>query len=475
MDAYRHGIEYTPSNTTTTFPPVSLETLKDIGTKYVRIQWVDLINNVRCRIVPLAYFEKLLQTNRPGVGVAKAALGLVFLHTAPGFCSMGEYLHVPDMSTLKVCPYAPGHASVMGWFQEKSPLEGPDGTLSIDVDICPRTVLNRVVIKARKESSVDFLVGFETEFILLKSTNPVEAVNYHNWTGTDGFPSGSVEATVLEEIADAIQASGIELQMYHAEAAPGQYEIITGPLPPLEAADALVHTRETIRNIAAKHGLRATFAPRIHMTSTGSATHTHISVHAANEGPKPFDGLSSHESSFLAGVLQHLPALPAVTLPIPASYKRMADGVWSGGTFVCWGTENRESPIRLVNATSPASRRFEMRFVDATANPHLVLATILTAGQAGIRTNQCLTIQNCPGPLSAAQMKREERESLGITCRLPLSWEDARNEFASDDLFRATFGQNFVTKYLDVNKTLGDALEEGDDEEKRLTRLVEFY
>ena len=36
--------------------------------------------------------------------------------------------------------------------------------------------------------------------------------------------------------------------MYHAEAAPGQYEVVTeyevvtGPLGPLQAADALVHT-----------------------------------------------------------------------------------------------------------------------------------------------------------------------------------------------------------------------------------------
>ena len=68
----------------------------------------------------------------------------------------------------------------------------------------------------------------------------------------------------MEEIADALQASGIELLMYHAEAAPGQYEFVTGPLPPLEAADAVVLTRETIYNIAAKHGLRATLAPRLY-------------------------------------------------------------------------------------------------------------------------------------------------------------------------------------------------------------------
>ena len=55
--------------------------------------------------------------------------------------------------------------------------------------------------------------------------------------------------------------------MYHAKAALGQYEVVTGPLGPLQAADALVHARETIYNIASKHGLRATFAPRVYMDS----------------------------------------------------------------------------------------------------------------------------------------------------------------------------------------------------------------
>ena len=44
----------------------------------------------------------------------------------------------------------------------------------------------------------------------------------------------------------------------------GQYEIVTGPLSPLRAADALVFTRETIVNIAAKHELHATFSPRVY-------------------------------------------------------------------------------------------------------------------------------------------------------------------------------------------------------------------
>lgn len=52
-----------------------------------------------------------------------------------------------------------------------------------------------------------------------------------------------------------------------------QYEVVTGPLPPLEAADALVHTREVITNIASQHGLRATLAPRVFLDNCAHVTY----------------------------------------------------------------------------------------------------------------------------------------------------------------------------------------------------------
>lgn len=69
---------------------------------------------------------------------------------------------------------------------------------------------------------IDFLVGFESEFILLKSTKPVVPLTEHCIMDTKALIAGSLQEKVLEEIGDGIRASGIELQLYHAEAAPGQ-------------------------------------------------------------------------------------------------------------------------------------------------------------------------------------------------------------------------------------------------------------
>jgi glutamine synthetase len=455
-----------------------MDELESRGIQYIRLQWVDTVNNIRYRVIPISYFKKLLNSPRPSVSITKCVFGLVFITTAPGFAPVGEYIYLPDMNSIRLCPYAEGHASVMGWFEEKVPIKGPDGKLTLNVPLCPRSTLKRIVEDAREAAGVEFLVGFETEFILLKSTSPIDAVNYHGWSNSPALPSGSVEAKVLHEIAEAVQASGIELQMYHAEAAPGQYEVVTGPLPPLEAVDALIHTREIITNIASKYGWRATLAPRVYMNNCGSSTHAHLSVHRAGGSspntPLTADGLTSHEASFLSSLLDHLPALPALTLPQPASYKRVGDGVWSGGTYVCWGTDNREAPVRLCNAACPSSRNFELRFIDGLANPYLALAGILGAGTVGVKEGRKLELRNCDGPVSAANMGEEARRSLGITKRMSLTWEESMKAFGSDELLRRILGEELVDKYLAVSETLA-RLMQADNEEATLTRLVENY
>ena len=118
-------------------------------------------------------------------------------------------------------------------------------------------------VRDAETAGVRFLAGVEHEFVLLSKTSPATAINDADWTASNKLASGSLESKVLQEIADVLQASNIELQMYHAEASPGQYEVITGPLPPLEAADTVIYTRETIYNVASKYGLRATFVPRV--------------------------------------------------------------------------------------------------------------------------------------------------------------------------------------------------------------------
>ncbi|KAG0694778.1 hypothetical protein DFH29DRAFT_301610 [Suillus ampliporus] len=492
-------LPYSPQTTKAQTLPFSSLAAHNIHT--VRITWVDLINNTRIRVLPLSSFQRLLASSRPGITIAHCVFGIAGIRIASGFGALGEYLYVVDLSSIRLCSYAPGHVSIMGWFQDKVP--APGRVLGTGVPMCPRSTLKRIVDTAKSHNAA-FLVGFESEFILLKSTNPIEAVNPHGWNNAQALASGTKETEAMEEIAHALTDSGIELMMYHSEAAPGQYEIVTGPLPPLEAADALVHTRETIANVASRHGLRATFAPRLNLDNCGSAAHAHISVHPvssgkpsglqslsqlpANDKNQALNNLTSLEHNFLAGLLNHLPAACAFTLPLRASYARMLDGIWSGGTWVAWGRDNREVPVRFCLPTAqvepePASitttpanaaskNHFEIKCIDGTSSPYLVLSSLLGAGLLGIQSQTPLIEQDCATP--AALMTEAEREAAGVRRRMPMTWEEARAALEGDQALKSMLGV-LVDGFLSVGQTLDELLCSPASEAERVKMLVENY
>ena len=184
----------------------------------------------------------------------------------------------------------------------------------------------------------------------------------------------------------------------------------------------------------------------------GNGAHVHISVHSkSTPSASAHANLNKIEASFLAGVLEHLSGITLLALPLVASYKRMADGISSGGTYVSWGTENKEVAVRLCNPYSISSRNFELKTLDGTANPYLALAGILGAGLTGIVESKELTIQDCSGP-SAALLGEEGRANLGIKDRFPLNWEDACSKFEQSAIVDSVFGNEFKKKFLSVQK-----------------------
>ena len=197
----------------------------------------------------------------------------------------------------------------------------------------------------------------------------------------------------------------------------------------------------------------------------GNGAHVHISVHSsktqtqtqpetrkADEARAP--RLSPTERSFLQGVLEHLPAVLAFTLPTAASYARMLDGIWSGGTTACWGTYNKEAPLRVCGPAGHA--HFEVKSSDATATPHLAFAAIVAAGLRGILDGALLKTGDCHKP--AHVMSEAERRAVGLdgAVKLPKSIGEARTALESDVGLRGLLGSEFVESYLNVNKVRVD-------------------
>ena len=105
--------------------------------------------------------------------------------------------------------------------------------------------------------------------------------------------------------------------------------------------------------------------------------------------------------------------------------------------------------MRLSGA--PGSHRFEIRCVDGTSNPYLTLASILAAVIHGLDTRK--TLNTAGSTEIAANLGKGKREELGIgERRLPLKLEEAREHLDQSEVLRRGLGDNFVTKYLAVNR-----------------------
>ena len=190
----------------------------------------------------------------------------------------------------------------------------------------------------------------------------------------------------------------------------------------------------------------------------GTGAHTHISLHPtaqppanpppANPNTNKDTTLTPLERSYLQSLLENLPASTAFTLPTAASYDRVQDGIWSGGTYACWGVDNRETAVRL--AGPPGSHHLEVRTIDGTANPHIVLATLLGLGLVGVQKGLELKIEGIDG--SAVHLSAEERTKKGIVGRLQRTLSEARDAARKNTTVGDVLGQDFVEKYLSANE-----------------------
>ena len=421
--------------------------------KFLRLQWVDYTTTLRVRILPIKQALKLCRENKY-VGITKAVLGLLQLdETAPGFGSTGEYNLCPQYTSLRQ-GNKENTATLQCEFQEHNGAE---------VVICPRTVLRKHVEKATA-NDLTLMVGSEIEVVFMRvdldSDKPIyteQPVNTggHNWSSARAL-QGDKMLNVIEAIVEMFEKTGIELQQFHSESSPGQYEFILAPLPPLQAVDTLIAARDIISTIASNATLRATLFPKPAPAAPGTGAHLHISV----EPP-------THWEAFYAGVLKHLQAIAAFTYPNEASYERVQDGVWAGGTWVCWGTQNRETPLRRIE-----SSHFEIKCIDWLANPYLALGAIIAAGVGGVLENEPLRIKDCLA--QPAELSPDQQEELGIREKLPKCIREALDYLRTDRQLGELLGEDLVKTYITIKEAEGKILDAMEPKERRRW-LIERY
>ncbi|CAG8491665.1 5769_t:CDS:10 [Acaulospora morrowiae] len=445
--------------------------LKSKGVKLVRLAYLDNSSQYRIRLIPIDRFQDYVAFN--GVTSLRALTALPFyadkVPKGTGVNASGECIIKPDLSTLLQLPYYPEHAIVHGFFENKwTPVDPEYGKPYLTEDskyfsLCPRNCLRKIVDAARNDFGISFLAGFESEFVLLKNTQdsvkpiPVDDTLYLLAASFRGNNS----AAVIDKIVDSLSQLNIPIEQCHSESASGQFEVVTGPLTPLNTADNCVLTRNTIYDVASQFGLKATFVPKPFNNQAGTGAHLHISLHEINKPEKENDGhssgLSPYERSFVAGVIHHIKAICAFTLPTAHSYTRTVDHCWAG-SWVCWGVENRETPIRVCYRPKKGAKgettfdiNFEHKFVDATSNPYLVISAIIAAGLDGIKRKLELNTPPCLD--DPASLTDEERKNLGIVERMPGSLRETLDALKNDTVLIDALGEPLVRCYVGVKES----------------------
>ena len=425
---------------------VLLSRARDSDVRLVRFLYCDNGGIIRGKATHLSSLAERLASGI-GLTVAMQAMTSVDrLASVEGLGPVGEIRLVPDPDTFVVLPYAPHCAAML---VDMHTLDGEPWAA------CPRSFLKRVIARAR-EQGFTARVGFDPEWSLAvpegEGRVPIDRSLCFSGLGMTGAEE------VIDAIVAAFEAQGLSVAQYYPELGHGQQELSLHHADALRAADHHVLYRETIRAVARQHGLIASFAPKPWPDQAGNGCHVHLSLwdesgtHNLFYDPSGRYQLSALGYQFLAGVLEHLPALLALTCPSVNSYRRLQPRMWSSA-FTCYGPDNREASVRIVSpyrGQEAATVHLELKPADNSANPYLAVGAILAAGLDGIRR----ALSPPEGQLALvdpATIPEAERAARGIR-PLPSSLGEAADALERDPVLTEALGPLLASAYLAVRR-----------------------
>jgi glutamine synthetase len=229
-----------------------------------------------------------------------------------------------------------------------------------------------------------------------------------------------------------------------------------------------------VRAVSALHDLHATFMPKPIAGINGSGMHTHMSLFT-EDGENAFhdpDGefnLSETAKQFMAGILEHAPAIAAVTNPTVNSYKRLVPG-YEAPIYIAWSDVNRSAQIRKPAARKPEGTRFELRSPDPSCNPYLHLAVCLQSGLDGIEKGLEL---DDPVRENIYDFTEEKRKEYGIDV-LPGNLRQAIEALEADEVVQNALGDHICENFIEAKTSEWDDYK-ADVSDWELDRYLETF
>lgn len=365
------------------------------------------------------------------------------MNTVPGYKSSswekgyGDYVLRPDMATLRLIPWLPGTALVLGDLLDHHSHE--------EVEVSPRAILKRQVARARA-MGFEPMMATELEFYIfenayenlrdggLKDLRPISAYNedYHLFQTTK-------EEGLMRAVRNGLYGAGIPVENTKGEADSGQHEVNYKYSNALDTADNHVIVKQGVKEIAHAQGKSVTFMAKYDHRKAGSSSHIHQSLwsldgKASFADDKDTHGMSDVMKHFLAGQLAHARDITAFLAPYVNSYKRFTIGMFAP-TKAVWSADNRTAGFRVCGEHTKAVR-VECRIPGSDVNPYMACAALLAAGLDGIEKKMELEPE-LTGDMYTAQGIRE----------IPHNLREAADLLNASAMLRAAFGDDVVDHY----------------------------
>ncbi|MGC8511891.1 MAG: type I glutamate--ammonia ligase [Acidimicrobiales bacterium] len=409
-----------------------MRTVEERSVRFVQLWFSDVLGTAKSFQITAAELENALEE------------GMTFDGSAiDGFSRVQEsdVLAIPDAKTFQLLPHPGDGCPVARMVCDVVNLDGTP----FEGD--PRHVLRRVMDRAR-DLGYSFYVAPELEYFYFRRggdtsaampvpPEPLDRGSYFDLS-THDVPSEVRRETVL-----TLEEMGIPVEYSQHEDAPSQHEIDLRYTDAMTMADTVMTVRMVVKEVAARHGIAATFMPKPLTGVQGSGMHTHLSLFRGGENAF-YDvddeyHLSVTARRFIAGLLVHAREMTAVTNQWVNSYKRLIVG-YEAPVYISWAQNNRSALVRVppTKAGKTESTRIEYRAPDPATNPYLAFAVLLAAGLAGIECGYELPEE---AGSNLYELSAQQRAALGIRA-LPGSLSEALDAMEGSEIIADVLGDH---------------------------------
>ncbi len=412
-----------------------MKLVEDEDVEFIRLQFTDMFGTLKNIAITSSQLEKALDNKCMFDG-----------SSIEGFVRIEEsdmYLY-PDLDTLAIFPWRPQQGKVARLICD---VYRPDGK-PFEGD--PRYILKKEIAQA-KELGYEFNVGPECEFFLYHTDDNSQPTTItHEKAGYFDLSPVDYGENARRDMVLTLEDMGFEIEASHHEVAPAQHEIDFKYGEALNTADNIMTFKLTVKTIAKRHGLHATFMPKPKTGINGSGMHTNMSLFKDGKNaffnPEDKNGLSKEAYYFIGGIMKHINAITAIANPLVNSYKRLVPG-YEAPVYIAWSAKNR-SPLVRIPAARGEGTRVELRSPDPACNPYLTLALCLAAGMEGIK-NKIEPPESVDKNIF--DMTEEEKEKENIK-GLPENLIEAVRALEEDTFVQGVLGEHVSKKYIESKK-----------------------